>query len=86
MEVRQAESEGLDYRLVILLGFLTFSFSNFLARFLVPESATKTVQQKWKWKNVATSLFHSVLTGVWSPIVFYQVLHFLKHNYFCNVM
>ncbi len=72
MEVRE-EEESLDHRLVILSGFLTFSLSNYLARFLMPESATKTVQQRWKWKNVATSLFHSLITGIWSPLVFYQV-------------
>ena len=80
MEVREQEQEqleeeggGLDYRLFILLGFVTFSGTNFLTRFLVPESAAKTFQQRWKWKNVATSLFHSIITGIWSPLVFYQV-------------
>lgn len=72
MEVRRELEDGPDFRLVILLGFVAFSGSNYLAGFLVPESATKTDQQRWKWKNVATSLFHSVITGIWSPIVFYQ--------------
>merc|ERR1711860_132190 len=26
----------------------------------------------WKWKNVATSLIHSFITGLWAPILFYQ--------------
>jgi len=59
-------------KLVVVLGVLVFSFTNYLTRFIVPASACKTVQQKWKWKNVATSLIHSFITGVWAPLLFYQ--------------
>jgi hypothetical protein len=77
MESQEQEGQPveshLNYRLVVLLGFVTFATTNFVARFVVPESASKTFQQRWKWKNVATSLIHSIITGIWSPLVFYQV-------------
>lgn len=61
-----------DKKLFIVVGFTVFSVTNYLTRFIVPASATKTKQQRWKWKNVATSLLHSFITGIWAPIAFYQ--------------
>ena len=63
----------MDTKLVVALGVAVFSFTNYLTRYLVPDTACKSLQQRWKWKNVATSLFHSFITGIWSPIAFYQV-------------
>lgn len=54
------------------LGLVTFSTTNFLTRLILPITAQQTRQQSWKWRNVATSLIHSVITGVWSPLAFYQ--------------
>jgi len=69
---RSLEDLLMDDKLLILLGMFTFSLTNYFTRFLVPDSATKSFQQKWKWRNVATSLLHSIITGIWSPIAFYQ--------------
>ena len=62
-----------DYQVVIALGFLTFSTVNFLSKYVVPLQASQSKQQKWKWRNVATSFVHSLVTGIWAPICFYQV-------------
>lgn len=59
-------------KLVITLGFSVFSFTNYLTRYIIPESACRTTQQRWKWRNVATSFIHSFITGIWSPLAFYQ--------------
>lgn len=56
----------------VCLGLATFTTTNFLTRFILPNSANQTKQQSWKWRNVATSLIHSVITGIWSPLAFYQ--------------
>lgn len=61
-----------DYQVVIALGFLTFSTVNFLSKYVVPLQASQSKQQKWKWRNVATSFVHSLVTGIWAPICFYQ--------------
>lgn len=60
-------------KLVIVVGVAVFSITNYLTRLIVPASASNTFQQRWKWKNVATSLIHSFITGLWAPILFYQV-------------
>ena len=65
--------QGCDYQLVIGGGAATFAVVNCLTGRLVPAVACQTEQQKWKWRNVATSLVHSVITGVWAVIAFYQV-------------
>jgi len=61
-----------DYQLVIGVGAATFALVNCLTGRLVPEVACQTQQQKWKWRNVATSLVHSAVTGAWAPLAFYQ--------------
>merc|ERR1712156_740929 len=45
---------------------------NFLTRWLLPASADGSTAQRWKWRNVATSLLHSIVSGAWAPFVFYQ--------------
>jgi len=61
-----------DNKVFVVIGLSVFSATNYLTNFLVPDSANKTAQQRWKWKNVATSLFHSFITGIWAPLAFYQ--------------
>jgi len=56
----------------VSLGFFSFCITNYLTRFLLPSSAQNTSQQSWKWKNVATSLVHSIITGIGSPLAFYH--------------
>jgi len=53
------------------LGLTTFTIVNFLTRFIIPKLASQTQQQRWKWRNVTTSLIHSLITGIWSPLAFY---------------
>lgn len=75
--------DSCDYKTVIATGFLTFSAVNYLTRFVIPDSACQNPQQSWKWRNVATSFLHSLITGIWAPICFYQVmlkcLRYLRH-------
>ena len=66
--------DSCDYKTVIATGFLTFSAVNYLTRFVIPDSACQNPQQSWKWRNVATSFLHSLITGIWAPICFYQVI------------
>ncbi|KPP72909.1 hypothetical protein Z043_108062 [Scleropages formosus] len=39
-----------------------------LNRLYIPESARRN---PWKWRNILTSFFHSLLTGMWSVLCFY---------------
>jgi len=59
-----------DYKIVIAVGVLVFTLVNWLTSNLVPAIACQTAQQKWKWRNVATSLVHSAVTAVWVVISF----------------
>jgi len=61
-----------DYVILIGVGMLVFTLVNWLTGSVVPSSACQTEQQKWKWRNVATSLVHSTVTAVWTPVAFYQ--------------
>lgn len=61
-----------DSKAMIAIGFTLFSVVNYLTKYVVPNCATKTYQQTWKWRNVATSFVHSLITGVWSPVVLYS--------------
>ena len=69
-----------DYPLVIVGGAATFAVVNIVTGQLVPDSACKTQQQKWKWRNVATSLVHSIITGIWALSVFYRVSNLLIYE------
>merc|ERR1711997_91487 len=64
--------DSCDYWTVILIGFLTFTTVNYLTKFVIPAKACHNPQQRWKWRNVATSFLHSLITGIWAPICFYQ--------------
>ena len=69
----ESQTDTCNYNLVIAVGFVTFATVNYLTKFVVPAQACQTAPQKWKWRNVATSLLHSLITGIWAPICFYQV-------------
>jgi len=64
--------ECCSYKTVIAAGFITFSLVNYITKFIIPSEACHNHQQRWKWRNVATSLVHSFITGVWAPICFFQ--------------
>jgi len=68
----EEQEQGCQYQVVVGVGAATFAIVNCLTGWLVPGVACKTAQQKWKWKNVATSLVHSAITGLWAPLTFYQ--------------
>ena len=74
------ESTGCNYNVVISIGIATFAVVNRVLYNLVPTLGSRTKQQKWKFVNVATSLVHSLITGIWAPTVFFQVSnrHFLS--------
>ena len=63
---------GCQYQLVIFTGALIFCLVNRVAGWTVPGTKCQTQQQRWKWKNVTTSLVHSAITGTWAPLAFYQ--------------
>ena len=67
------QGPGCDYPLVIVGGAATFAVVNIVTRHLVPPTACQTQQQRWKWRNVATSLVHSIITGIWALSVFIRV-------------
>ena len=57
---------------VVLCAAATFALVNTLAGHLTPTSASKSPQQRWKWRNVMTSLVHSIITGTWAAAAFIQ--------------
>jgi len=66
------DNKGVNWPGVVALGAGTFAIFNFLTRWLLPASANSSIAQRWKWRNVATSLLHSIVSGAWAPFVFYQ--------------
>lgn len=66
-----AEPGSTNYQTYIALSVVSFSLVNFLTRYAIPTCATNTFRQSWKWRNVATSLVHSFVTGIWAPLAFY---------------
>ena len=67
------EGESCRWWLVIGGGVVTFVLVNSISNLLVPASASNTRQQRWKWRNVATSFIHSLITGLWALAAFYKV-------------
>ena len=65
----------------VLSGAATFLLTNILTRLLVPPAASDNQQQRWKWRNVATSLVHSLITGLWALKAFYEVKLGVDHLY-----
>jgi len=72
VSVSRDSAEFCSYHTVVAAGFVTFALVNYLTKYVVPAEACQTSQQKWKWRNVATSFLHSLITGIWAPICFYQ--------------
>jgi len=52
-------------------GIFFFTVVNYLTRYTMPASSAGSFQASWKWRNIATSLVHSTITAVWSPLGFY---------------
>jgi hypothetical protein len=71
-EIGRMAEDLATSKIMVGVGFTVVSITNYLTRFLIPKSATKTQQQKWKWRNVATSFVHSFITGIWAPAVLYS--------------
>lgn len=71
------EGESCPWWLVIGGGVVTFVLVNYITDLLVPASASNTRQQRWKWRNVATSFIHSLITGLWALAAFYKVAQHL---------
>ncbi|XP_067010877.2 TLC domain-containing protein 2-like [Anabrus simplex] len=49
-----------------------FTLNSFLLRFIVPRTAKQNVKQEWKWRNTVNSLIHSLITGLWSCLCFWE--------------
>ncbi|XP_065558331.1 TLC domain-containing protein 2-like [Artemia franciscana] len=57
---------------IIISSTLMFAACNvLLLRRITPQSAQKTKSQFWKWRNIANSLIHSFITGIWACVCFY---------------
>ena len=65
--------ESCCWWMVTGAGVITFVLVNSVTDLLVPASASNTRQQRWKWRNVATSFIHSLITGLWALMAFYKV-------------
>lgn len=52
-------------------GVFFFTVVNYLTRFTMPATSAVSFQAAWKWRNIATSLVHSTITAIWSPLGFY---------------
>jgi len=74
ISINMEHNKGVYWPGFIALGAGTFALFNFLTRWLLPASADGSIAQRWKWRNVATSLLHSILSGAWAPFVFYQAV------------
>jgi hypothetical protein len=72
INVDMEDNKGVYWPAFVALGAGTFAIFNFLTRWLLPVSADGSITQRWKWRNVATSLLHSIISGAWAPFVFYQ--------------
>ena len=61
------------YNIVTISSFILFNVNAliFLPK-LAPRSAKKTPEQLWKWRNIANSLIHSILSGFGAMIKFVQ--------------
>jgi len=58
---------------VVTLSLLLFSLNNiWILKLFIPKSARVSARQEWKWRNIANSLIHSVITGCGACICFYQ--------------
>lgn len=59
----EADDRNL-YKVVIATSFLLFNVNALVVLpKLAPSTAKKTPEQLWKWRNIANSLIHSILSG-----------------------
>ncbi|XP_034251615.1 TLC domain-containing protein 2-like [Thrips palmi] len=72
MDVNQAKDSNNAY-LWVFYSFVSFCCTNYCLGFFVPSNASNTPHQVWRWKNIASSLVHSSITGIWSVICFLQI-------------
>lgn len=45
-----------------------FALTHTLLKSITPKSALGSTSQAWKWRNVANSLVHSAVTGIWAVL------------------
>ncbi|XP_054270146.1 TLC domain-containing protein 2-like [Macrosteles quadrilineatus] len=62
-----------DAYVVVTVSLFLFVCNNvWILKLLVPKSARISKRQQWKWRNIANSLIHSVITGCGACVCFYQ--------------
>lgn len=59
---------NIGYVVAFISCLLFYSNSIWILSAIVPDSARKNKHQEWKWRNIANSLIHSMLTGLGSCI------------------
>ena len=60
------------YKAYVSFGFFFFVVLNgVVRRYAVPLPESASRQQRWKWCNILVSFFHSTMTGLCAPLVFY---------------
>jgi len=57
---------------IVGLGAVAFHKVNQVTSYFVPTDACKSLKQRWKWRNVATSLVHSAVSALWAIFSFYM--------------
>lgn len=72
MDATQVTGTNLGYVWAISSGILFTVINSWVLEYLIPKSAAQTAPQKWKWKNTANSLLHSIISGAWSCLCFWQ--------------
>ena len=65
--------ESNNFLIYVALGVAGFKLVNYMTTFLLPDRAKLSPQQRWKWRNVATSLVYSLVASVWTSTIIYQV-------------
>ncbi|XP_075218225.1 TLC domain-containing protein 2-like isoform X2 [Lycorma delicatula] len=63
---------NIGYIVAFLSFLLFFSNSIWVLSAIVPTNARKSKHQEWKWRNIANSLVHSIITGCGACIYFWQ--------------
>ncbi|CAG0899870.1 unnamed protein product [Darwinula stevensoni] len=71
MDVIEKDAYMIFGLLWILFGVLIFCCFTLLFHHCVPASANHTTRQAWKWKNIATSCTHALITGLGAFLVMY---------------
>uniref|UniRef100_A0A1B6EW31 TLC domain-containing protein n=1 Tax=Cuerna arida TaxID=1464854 RepID=A0A1B6EW31_9HEMI len=62
-----------DAYIVVILSMILFFCNNiWTLKLIVPTSARTSRRQEWKWRNIANSMIHSMITGCGACVCFYQ--------------